>query len=155
MRHVRYGIEIQAPVDIVWRELSSVAAFPAWNPYIRQVDGTLKPGAHVRIRLKPPKGPALILRARLVKLEPQRELRWRGWVGIPGLLHREQVFILQPKGEQRTRLEQREVVSGILVYVLRHFGFLDSLELGLEAMGYGMKSRCEMLACTGRSIGAA
>lgn len=53
----RNVVEIDAPVERVWADLADLAAWGAWNPTIRKVDGMLRSGCTVTIHVGTPSAP--------------------------------------------------------------------------------------------------
>jgi hypothetical protein len=43
-------VTIDAASETVWRILADTARYPQWNPYIRELHGTLAPGEPIRFR---------------------------------------------------------------------------------------------------------
>jgi hypothetical protein len=135
-------IEIDAPAQAVWDVLADFAAYPAWNPFVKRIEGTLAKDARLRVQLQPPGGSAMSFRPRVIELEPGKRFAWLGRLGIRGLFdgaHRFEVIALKP---DRTRLVQAEHFSGILVPLLRKQ--LDGkTRQGFEAMNEAVKRRAE------------
>ncbi len=84
----------------------------------------------------------MVFRPTVLACETNRELRWLGRLGIPGLFEGEHSFTLEPIDTGRTRLIQREVFTGVLVPL-----FARSLDggtkKGFEAMNLALKERAE------------
>ena len=53
---LRTEIEIGATAERVWDILTDFAAYPAWNPFIPRLDGSVAVGARLDARLQPPGG---------------------------------------------------------------------------------------------------
>ena len=71
--------------------LTEVDRYPAWNPFITFVDGALREGGKLRVRIEPPGRRAVTFEPTVVALAQERELRWRGRLLIPGLLDGERI----------------------------------------------------------------
>jgi len=123
-RTIRSAVEIQAPPERVWDVLTDFASFPAWNPFIREAQGTLTPGARLRVRLRLIDGRSMTFRPRVLRVEPNRELAWLARTGAPGLLDVERRFVIEPRGPDGVRFVQSEVCTGVLAPLLA---------LGMEA----------------------
>ena len=54
MKHVRTEIDIDASEHRVWEILTDLAAYPKWNPLIRQARGELKEGERLELSIQPP-----------------------------------------------------------------------------------------------------
>jgi acetyl esterase/lipase len=106
--------EIEATPEQVWEVLTDLAAYPEWNPFIVRARGVVAPGRRLTLRMQPVGGRAMTLRPRLVEVAVGRELRWRGRLGVPGLMDAEHTFLLQPQAGG-TRLVQQETFRGVLV----------------------------------------
>jgi hypothetical protein len=78
----------------------------------------------------------------VLKVEPERELRWLGHLLIPGLFDGEHVFTVEPIGADRVRFTQRETFRGLLIPLFR-----KSLDVGtrggFQLMNAALKSRAE------------
>jgi len=84
----------------------------------------------------------MTFRPTLLKVEPERELRWLGKLWIGGLFDGEHFFQLTPLGEDKTRLVQREEFRGLLVPLMARS--LDSgTKEGFVLMNQALKDLAE------------
>jgi hypothetical protein len=133
MKELRTEIEIAASPEVVWAILTDFAAFPQWNPFIKEASGEQKVGGKLRIRVVPSGGKGMVFKPTVLAFETNRELRWRGRLGIPGLFEGEHSFTIEQIVDGRTRLTQREVFTGVLVPLLAR-SLDDGTKKGFEAM---------------------
>jgi hypothetical protein len=93
--------------------LADFGQLPCWNPVVRRVNG--QNGANGGGSVLREWLGRQIFRFVVLKSEPNRELRWRGWFVIPGLLHDECMFFIEPfDDEERVRIVVRQVFTGLL-----------------------------------------
>jgi hypothetical protein len=137
-------VDIDARPEQVWEVLTDLAAYPAWNPFIVRAEGVVEPGGRLTLTMQPVGGRAMTLRPRLVEVDAPRRLRWRGTVGMPGLMDAEHTFILEPRG-RGTRLIQQEDFRGVLVPFLARSLDRNTLP-AFTAMNEALKSRVEHTA---------
>jgi hypothetical protein len=146
MKSIRTAIHIEAPPETVWPILTDFARYADWNPFIPQAEGAIRKGATIEVRIEPPGGRGMTFRPTLQCVEPHRELRWLGHLGVPKLFDGEHIFELHPS-EGGTRFVQREIFSGLLVPLL--WGTLeDPTRRGFDAMNRALKERAEASART-------
>ncbi|PRY48964.1 hypothetical protein LY71_10746 [Geodermatophilus tzadiensis] len=145
-------VDVRATPERVWQVLTDLAAYPAWNPFIVAAEGVVGPGRRLTLRMQPVGGRAMTLRPRLVEVAAGRELRWRGRLGVPGLMDAEHAFLLRPHAGG-TRLVQQETFRGVLVPFLA-----ASLDRGtlpaFGAMNEALKQRAEEPARTRAGTGS-
>jgi len=138
---IKTEIEIDAPAARVWAVLTDFPGMSSWNPFITSISGSAVEGARLSIKVLPPGKSAARFRPTVLVVRPERELRWLGRVLFPGIFDGEHYFLLEPLGERRSRLEQGEKFSGLLV------GFLgDTLrasEAGFNMMNQALKRQAE------------
>lgn len=146
---IQTEIIIDAPPAQVWQVLLDQAAYPEWNPFVTSVEGEFTPGATPTIKLQPPGGKVMTMRPRVLVVEPDRELRWLGSLGIRGLFDGEHIFELEPTGDGRTRFVHSERFSGILAPIIfKMIG--DQTTQGFEALNQALKNRVEAMPTTGQ-----
>jgi hypothetical protein len=137
-------IDIDATPEQVWEVLTDVTAYRAWNPFIVRAEGVVEAGRRLTLTMQPVGGRAMTLRPRLVEVDVPRRLRWRGTVGVPGLMDAEHTFTLEPRGSG-TRLVHEEDFRGVLVPFLA--ASLDRNTLpAFVAMNEALRSRVEHTA---------
>jgi hypothetical protein len=68
---------VAAPPAVVWEVLADFASYKEWNPVITLADGRLEEGRRMALRIAPSGRIAYIVRPRLSRVVPERELRWR------------------------------------------------------------------------------
>ena len=146
-------VDIQAAPERVWDVLTDLTAYPEWNPFIVRAEGVVQPGRRLTLTMQPVGSRAMTLRPRLVEVAINRELRWRGKLGIPGLMDAEHTFLLQPQAGG-TRMIHQETFRGVLVpFVARS---LDGNTLpAFAAMNEALKQRAEDPARAGARTGGA
>lgn len=154
MRELRTEIKIAVPPERVWAVLTDTASYPAWNPFIRRLDGRLAVGERLTALLQPEGKRATSFRPRVQAFEPARQLRWLGRLFVPGLFDGEHIFELEPLPDGCVRFVQRERFSGVLAGpVLRSIG--DATRRGFEAMNAALKTRVEDSSATESRAAAA
>ena len=112
-------IEINASPETVWKLLTDTSRFPEWNPFIRRLSGELKVGQKLVVFMQPSGASGMEFKPEVLKVEPNRELRWLGRLILPGLFDGEHIFKIESLGDKRVRFHQREIFTGILVPLLK------------------------------------
>lgn len=143
-RHIETAIDILAPPERVWEILTDFASYPSWNPFIVSAYGTPAVGAWLEIHIQPRGRRAIMFRPTVLVAEPNRELRWRGRLLMPGLFDGEHFFRIEERSGT-VHFVHGETFSGLLVGLVR--GTLAATRTGIEAMNTALKERAE------RSVG--
>jgi len=136
-------IEINASAETVWRLLMDLENYPDWNPFIRSVEaieGEVKPGAPLKVFLKPGGASGMTLKPSVVECVPETKFSWLGSLFIKGLFDGKHEFLLEPLAEGKVKFIQRENFSGILVPVIWAL-IKKNTKLGFEEMNTALKAR--------------
>ncbi len=140
MIHTEIGIG--APAARVWDTLIATDQWAEWNPFAR-ASGRFSVGERVAVTLTPPGKSAMAMRPVIVKLEPGRELRWLGSLGVRGLFDGEHGFRVVAEDVGRCRFEHFETFTGLLVAPIMWL-VGDATRQGFEAMNRALKIRAEV-----------
>jgi len=141
LREIETTVEIDAPPAAVWRVLTDFPTYGEWNPFIPTIAGNVQVGERLTVRLEPPGGKGMTIEPTVLAAEPERELRWKGRLVIPGLFDGEHTFRIEPIDGQRSRFVHGERFTGILVGFVN--GILGKTEAGFEQMNAALKQRVE------------
>ncbi|MFE9689150.1 SRPBCC family protein [Micromonospora sp. NPDC005806] len=141
MRTITTEIEIEAAPAAVWEVLIDVAAYPEWNPFLREATGRLAVGERLNFRAYPPGSSPISLKPRVLAKTPPHELRWIGRLLMPGVFDGEHIFTLTATSDGRTRLVQAERFTGILVPFTGKL--LNNTQAGFVALNEALKKRVE------------
>jgi hypothetical protein len=141
-RRIETEIDIHAPAAKVWAVLTDFPKMPLWNPFITEIAGTAAPGQRLAITIRPPGKSAITLHSTLLAVRPERELRWLGHFIFAGIFDGEHYFLLDPLGDDRTRLTHGESFSGLMVGFLG--STLDATETGFNNMNAALKQQAEL-----------
>jgi hypothetical protein len=141
MKELRTEIEIQATPEKVWQVLTGLDQYPEWNPFIHHAIGKARVGEKVDITFKSG-SKEMTLHCTIVKVEPNRELRWKYHVALPFLFSGEHGFIIEPVEGNMVRFINREIFNGLLVSSQAKDIDTNSRR-GFEAMDKALKARAE------------
>lgn len=142
MKEIYAEIEIDTSAARVWEILMDFAAYPEWNPFIREISGDTRVGSVLRVRFQPPGARGMTFKPKLLRFEPAREIRWLGKLFISGLFDGEHALTIKPLEGDRVIFSQREEFTGLLVTFLS--GTLRGAAKGFEAMNRALKQRAEL-----------
>jgi hypothetical protein len=140
MRTISVTIDIAATPERVWAVLTDLAAYPQWNPFIRQASGQLTEGATLNLRMVPAQGRAMTFRPKVLTVRPGELLRWVGRLIMPGIFDGTHQFALVDLGGH-TRLTQSETFRGLLVPLTRTT--ISHTEDDFRALNQALKQRAE------------
>ncbi len=147
MQEVRTQIEIAASRERVWDVLTDFARYPEWNPVIVSVQGELRPGADIDIKIRQGKL-AVPIPCRMHRVELLHDFRWRGpRTRVLGkLLAGEHYFSLEPlrteAGEERCVFVHGEQFRGAVLPLLWP-RMKKQLEKGYSLVNEALKARVE------------
>jgi len=137
-------IDIDAPVERVWSLLIDFPSYPRWNPFVRSVEGILEVGQSLKVFIQPQGASGMRFQPTVLAAQPNRELRWKGKLFLPGLFDGEHYFKLEAKPDGGLTFHQGEHFSGILVPLFRRS--LDGpTKQGFVAMNEALKREAEKL----------
>jgi hypothetical protein len=140
MHTIEQHIDIDDTPAAVWAVLTNGPAYPDWNPFIIQLEGELRVGAKLTVRIAPPGGRAMTFRPTVTSVEPAARLEWLGRVGLPGIFDGRHSFTLTELDGGRTRLTQAESFSGILTWLSKKV--FERTSRGFSAMNAELAARC-------------
>ena len=134
-------IGIDAPPAVVWSILTDPDRYPEWNPTIAGLKGPLVKGAVIE-NIEGYGDDRTIFRPRILVVDKDRELRWRGrlW-NLPGVFVGEHYFLLRPT-PRGTRFTQGEHLRGVLLWLFDPRDLLPPF----EAMNAALAARAEKAA---------
>lgn len=139
MTTVERETEIDADPEDVWDVLTAVEAYEEWNPLVTSADGSIGADEQLRIRLEPPGGRSMSLRARVKIVEPAGRLVWIGRYLLPNLFDTRHEFIIEPATDG-VRFLQRGTFAGVLVPI---FLSEEAIGEGFEELNVALKQRVE------------
>ncbi len=143
MKSLHTEIGIGAPADIVWKVISDLDGWSAWNP-VMKTSGTLAQGAQLDVELAAPGRQGMSIQPKVVMLEDGREFRWRVRKML-GMFDAEHGFRVVPEDVGRCRFEQFEVFRGMLAGAF-YSRQSKALNTGFTAMNRMLKREAEKRA---------
>jgi hypothetical protein len=144
MHEIETEIDIAANAEQVWSILTDLAAYPSWNPFIRDITGSIETGQRLTVSIHPTGGKVMTFRPTVLLAAPNSELRWLGHLLIPGIFDGEHRFTITELGAGRVRFTQGEKFGGVLVGFAK--ASLDrGTKAGFIAMNAALKKRAENL----------
>lgn len=142
MKELATRIEIDAPTEKVWETLMNFKDYPQWNPFVQFLLGEARVGGTLHALLAPPGGSPMVFHPRVLKIETNKEFRWKGKFWFQGLFDGEHYFQLQSLGHDRSLFIQGETFTGILVPFLKKM-LQGPTAQGFRAMNEALKIRVE------------
>jgi hypothetical protein len=144
MTSIQTELVINADALTVWSVLMNFEEYPNWIPFIRSISGEKKPGKKLTVFLQPPGGNGMTFKPVVLKLDPNKEFRWKGTLGIKAIFDGEHFFILEALKNSQTRFIHGENFSGMLLPLMGKL--FDKTKAGFELMNESIKRESEKYA---------
>lgn len=148
-RTARAEVEIDAPVDVVWRHMLDTDAYGEWNPFIVRVDRLAgrdpAVGDDLRLHVRWRDGRSVTTVERITELDPPSDGRalleydYRGPLAALRLVRGRRRQELTDPGEGRTRYVTTETLHGLLSAAAP----IRKVQDGFERHARALKSRAE------------
>ncbi|MDA4129365.1 MAG: SRPBCC domain-containing protein [Thaumarchaeota archaeon] len=135
-------IIIRAPAEKVWQILTHFEAYSEWNTYIRSASGQASVGEKLEINTQPQGSRRLVFHPKLLKVEPNKELRWRGSSLPRFLFSGEHFFLIQDFDHYQVKFVQKEIFTGLLTPLLKRI-LNKRTGAGFVQMNQALKIRAE------------
>lgn len=141
-KEIKTEIIIQTTPERVWEVLTDFDKYSNWNPFIKSLQGQVKVGEKIVVRLEPPGAKGMTFKPKVLVFDKNKEFKWIGHLFFPGLFDGEHRFELIDNGNGTTTFIQAEKFKGILVRLLSKM--LDGSTLdGFRAMNERLKVEAE------------
>ncbi len=142
MNELRTEIKINANPEKVWSVLTDFKKFPEWNPMMKSLEGNLKVGEKVVVKMEQPGSGTMTFKPTITKVIPNKEFRWQGKLLVSGLFDGEHIFEISDNKDGSSTLVHREVFKGILIPLFKNM--LDkNTRQAFIMMNEQLKARCE------------
>jgi hypothetical protein len=142
MYQLQAEIEIEAAPARVWQVLTDFANYPRWSGWKGTISGEVRKGAWLKVVARPRPGKFKVTVFRILRCEPQSELRWHALYGPFWALSGQRYWLLEPRTGERTRVIFGEAYFGWLLPFLR--GMLERKgPVGYEQLARRLKEYCE------------
>lgn len=143
---VETRVAISAPPERVWQVLLDFERYREWNPLLDYLGGEPAVGERLTLKLNPPSGNGYTFRPVVTSRIENRLFSWIGVTFVRGVFDGEHFFELEPTGNGRTLLTNREAFSGLLAPLMQRTAMLRGAEPGFKSMNELLKHRVEDLA---------
>lgn len=141
-KEIKTEITIEAAPKRVWEVLTAFEQYPNWNPFIKSIEGQVRAGEKIIVRLEPPGAKGMTFKPKVLTFDKNKEFKWMGRLFFPGLFDGEHRFELIDNGNGTTTFVHAERFSGILVRMLSNM--LDGSTVnGFRAMNEQLKKEAE------------
>jgi hypothetical protein len=141
-RSLKSEILIDAPSEEVWKVLMNHEAYPEWNPFIKKISGSTKPGNYLETTLQTEGNDPMDFKPLVLKNQFSKEFRWKGKLGIKGVFDGEHYFLLEEITPNQTRFIQGEKFTGLFSGLLMKMIGEDT-KAGFISMNKALKTRVE------------
>jgi hypothetical protein len=147
------SIDINAPIDDVWRVMTDLSAYGAWNPFIIEVMNPpreLGVGGMIALRVKFANGKEEHTRERILQIDGPTvdddgvkratfAYKFVSLLDTFGLVRATRVQSLSQKDGGPTRYDTHETFTGFAAKYVP----LSSVQAGFEAHANALKAKCE------------
>jgi len=141
-KELRTEITITTTPDKVWAILMNFNNYPNWNPFIKSIKGEAIKGKKLTAHIVPPGTKGMTFKPRVLTVNTNNQLRWKGRLLLPGLFDGEHFFEIIDNGNGTVTFIQREQFRGIFVPLFKNK--LDkNTKAGFEQMNAKLKELAE------------
>ena len=144
---IQTQIDIDASPERVWSVLTDFERHPDWNPFIREIQGEVRKGAKLHVRLGPPDRKPMTFKPVVTSVEPARSFSWLGMLLASWVFKGEHKFRLELLDSGRTRFHHGEAFGGLLVPFLKKSLDTDT-KRGFQLMNEALKTEAEKVAAS-------
>jgi hypothetical protein len=142
VKKIKTEILINATSEKIWSILTNFDNYPNWNPFIKSINGEVKVGGKIKVRIEPPQAKGMIFTPIILTFVTYKELSWLGHLLFAGIFDGEHKFELINNANGTTTFIQSEKFTGILVSLFKK-QLDNNTKKGFEEMNKKLKELTE------------
>jgi hypothetical protein len=142
-KEIKTEITIHASPDKVWKLLTEFDNYSIWNPFIKSINGDVKVGSKITVRIEPPGASGMTFKPIVMTYEPDNEFSWLGKLLFKGLFDGAHKFEIVDNKNGTTTFIQSETFTGILVPIFAK-QLDNNTRKGFEEMNKKLKEMAEL-----------
>jgi hypothetical protein len=135
----RIDIDIHAGAAVIWAILTDAKGFPRWNSTVNGIDGQIREGERIRIRVP---GTNRTFEPRISDVVVNERMTWSN--GLELIFKGSRSFQLKPAENGITRFIMEEKFSGLIFAIVK--GMLPEFRTIFEAYARDLKRESERVA---------
>lgn len=112
MKEFKSSVAIASTPAKIWSILTDGAAWPSWNSSVVELTGEIALGKKVAVR--PKINPKQAFPVKVVELEPEKKMVWRGGMPIGALFKGERTYTLAPNADGSVQFTMHEIFTGLM-----------------------------------------
>jgi hypothetical protein len=154
--HAEATVEIDAPIDLVWKVMTDAARYGEWNPFVVELKpdgGALAVGGKIALRVRWGRGGGAETIEQVTRLEAPSpdvsgarrsimEYEYLGWLPRLALVRGSRLQVLEQRPGKPTIYRTSETFTGLLARGVP----LAKVQDGFERHARALKQRAESLA---------
>ena len=121
-KHIKTEVIINAAKEKVWTLLTNFESYPLWNPFIVAIEGQLKQGARLKVKIKS-QGKTMSFKPVVQNCKPLYSFTWMGQLFVKGVFDGYHYFEIEEIKTDQIKFTQGEKFSGLLSnYIFNKIG---------------------------------
>ncbi|MGH7285772.1 MAG: SRPBCC family protein [Polyangiaceae bacterium] len=140
MKEFHTAIKIQSTPAKIWSILTDGAAYTSWNTSVVEVTGEIALGKKVAIR--PKINPKQAFPVKVVEMEPEKKMVWRGGMPIGTLFKGERTYTLTPQTDGTVEFSMREEFTGLMAPLITKS--IPDMQPAFEEFAACLKKKAEV-----------
>jgi len=141
MKEICTKILINASPAIVWDIITDFENYGKWNPFIREISGVIEEGSTIHVFIKPPNSNGMKFKPKILKIEPEKEIRWLGKLWISKIFDGEHSLTIKKIDNSKILFTQKEQFTGLIVPFFTNM--LKDTKSGFQMMNQKLKETAE------------
>jgi hypothetical protein len=138
MKSFAVSAVINATPEAIWAILTDSTKWTSWNPTIEKIEGSIAPGAKVKVNTKISHGRAFPVR--VTEFAPPQRMVWTGEMPL-GLFKGVRTYTLTPTKNGGVEFAMREEFSGLMAPLITRS--IPDLQPSFNEFAAALKTRAE------------
>ena len=136
-------IEINAPVEQVWKSIIDFDSYSAWNSQLEYLGGKVEPDGNLHLKLSAEGADPYEFKPVISHWEENQRFAWLARTGFPRVFDGEHFFELQRIDDSTTLVTNREEYRGVMSLIMKNLPMMKTAPEGFQKMNKELKNHIE------------
>ena len=140
---IEHRIGVQTPAEVIWKQISDIPGWPAWNPLYPKAAGEVQFGAKLDFEVALPGEAPRVIRATVLDWTPNDQILWNVSM-FAGLIRTTRYIEIETLPNGNCIFSNGEIFEGPLIRLIGK-RMRKAVKAGFTAMGEAVRDRAEAL----------